>query len=436
MTGHIAAELALSDEDRSQLAGEQGAAVQFAMRILVRMATVMGASELLDIESAHIDSCLYHGRSGLDFAQRLVADGGTVCVPTTLNVSSLDLLHPDLYRGDVETGRLARDLMVLYEQLGCRPTWTCAPYQQDQRPSLGTNIAWAESNAIVFANSVLGARTNRYGDFIDICAAVTGRAPAAGLHLDEHRLATVVIDVNHLEPGVLAAPDFPAVLGYWMGAQITHEIAVIDGLPPDTGEDQLKALGAAGASSGSIALFHAVGITPEAPALAAALSPRVTPTVLRPSIESLRLVRGSLSRAEPGQPLAAVSLGTPHYSVSEFAQLATLLDGRRIAGGVTMFASTGRSVLNELSLRGLDTRLEASGVQIVTDTCTYITPIIEPRPGVIMTDSAKWASYAPGNIGAEVVFATTASCVESAVNGRIIETPSAWGTSQSDDVQP
>ena len=118
----------LSAVDNAYLAGERGAAGQFAMRILVRMAAVMGAVELLDIESAHIDSCLYHGQSGIDFARRLVTDGGQVVVPTTLNVSSLDLLHPDLYRGDAETGRLARDLMVLYEQLGCRPTWTCAPY--------------------------------------------------------------------------------------------------------------------------------------------------------------------------------------------------------------------------------------------------------------------------------------------------------------------
>jgi len=287
--------VALSETDRSQLAGEEGPAAQFAMRILVRMAAVMGARELLDIESAHIDSCLYHGRSGLDFAQRLVADGGQVVVPTTLNVSSLDLLHPDLYRGDPETGRLARDLMVLYEQLGARPTWTCAPYQQDQRPALGTNVAWAESNAIVFANSVLGARTNRYGDFIDICAAVTGRAPAAGLHLAENRYASVVVELTHLDPALSSAPDFAAVLGYWMGAQLTHEVAVIDGLPPDTTEDQLKALGAAAASSGSVALFHAVGLTPEAPTRAAALTQNAAPRTLRPSPEGLARVRRSLS---------------------------------------------------------------------------------------------------------------------------------------------
>jgi len=125
--------------------------------------------------------------------------------------------------------------------------------------------------------------------------------------------------------------------------------------------------------------------------------------------------------------LASVSLGTPHYSVAEFEHLVALLGDRRIAEGIELYASTGRSVLNELSLRGITTRLEAAGVQIVTDTCTYITPIIEPRPGVIMTDSAKWASYAPGNIGADVIFATTAECVESAVSGEVIDLPGPWG---------
>ena len=128
----------------------------------------------MPITSAHIDGCLFHGQAGLDFAERLLAEGARVEVPTTLNVSSLDLLHPPLYRGDPETARSARRLMEVYEAMGCQPTWTCAPYQLPDRPGFGQQIAWAESNAIVFANSVLGARTNRYGDFLDISCAVMG----------------------------------------------------------------------------------------------------------------------------------------------------------------------------------------------------------------------------------------------------------------------
>ncbi len=186
----------LTDEDRAMLEGERGDAVALAMRILVEMARVWEAERLIDITSAHIDSCLYHGRAGLDFAERLAEGGARVVVPTTLNVSSLDLLHPELVRLDAETAADARRLMDAYVAMGCRPTWTCAPYQLPERPAFGEHVAWAESNAIVFANSVLGARTNRYGDFIDICAAITGRAPLAGLHLDANRRATVVFRLD------------------------------------------------------------------------------------------------------------------------------------------------------------------------------------------------------------------------------------------------
>ena len=188
--------ISLTDDDRAALEGDLGDAVQLAMRILVRTSSAMGAASLLDITSAHIDGCLYHGQAGLDFARRLVDGGARVAVPTTLNVSSLDLLHPELVRLDRAIADDARSLMDAYVAMGCRPTWTCAPYQLPERPGLGEHVAWAESNAIVFANSVLGARTGRYGDFIDICCAITGRAPAAGLHLAEERRARTLFRVD------------------------------------------------------------------------------------------------------------------------------------------------------------------------------------------------------------------------------------------------
>src|SRR4051794_25235237 len=153
------------------LAGERGEAARLAMRIVAQSARVLGATRLIDVSSAHIDGCLYHGQASLDFVERLVARGGPGAGPAAPNVRPLDLLHPRLFRGDATTAAQARRLMDAYVALGCTPTWTCAPYQLPQRPGLGEQIAWAESNAIVFANSVLGARTNRYGDFLDICAA-------------------------------------------------------------------------------------------------------------------------------------------------------------------------------------------------------------------------------------------------------------------------
>ncbi len=196
--------LALTERDEALLAGEMGAAAQMAMRILVTMAGVYGAERLLDIESAHIDGCLYHGYSGLEFAERLVAGGARVVVPTTLNVGAMDLIHPEVFQGTEQVGQWATRMMRAYEAMGCRPTFTCAPYQAMHRPPLGAQIAWAESNAIVFANSVLGARTNRYGDFIDICCAITGRAPDVGLHRTENRAGQILFRL-YRHPGSLTS---------------------------------------------------------------------------------------------------------------------------------------------------------------------------------------------------------------------------------------
>ena len=206
-------ETEMTPYDEDLLSGHRGEAARIAMRIILEMARVAGAQRLIDVRSAHIDGCLYHGRAGLDFAERLVSAGGRVVVPATLNVGSLDLLHPGLFRGDEETARLARKLMDAYVEMGCEPTWTCAPYQLPERPSPGEHVAWTESNAIVFANSVLGARTDRYGDFLDICAAITGRVPDAGLHCKATRRGQVLFDPGNVPERLLREDVLYPVLG-------------------------------------------------------------------------------------------------------------------------------------------------------------------------------------------------------------------------------
>ncbi len=415
----------LSEADEAMLGGVLGEGLALAMRVVTRVATAMGASKLLDIESAHIDSCLDHGQAGVDFAARLAKERCQVRVPTTLNVSSLDLIHPELYRGEPSTKIRARRLMQYYEDMGCQPTWTCAPYQSEQRPDFGQHIAWAESNAVVFANSVLGARTHRYGDFIDICAAVTGRAPAAGLHLEENRVGQIVLDVSGLRPSLVEVDVFYPVLGHLLGQLAGSRVPVIDGLGFGVSEDRLKALGAAAASSGSVGLFHCVGTTPEAPDLYTACGGSTA--VERVVVDAEMLVRArDMLSTSTNTELGMVSLGTPHYSVREFERLVELLAGRRTHQSVNVYASTSREVLTEIELRGWVAYLEEAGVQLVTDTCTYITPIIADCHGVAMTDSAKWAHYAPGNIGVEVVFGATEDCVESAVLGRVVRDEGVW----------
>lgn len=411
-----------TERDRAFLSGTEGEAAALAMRIVLETAELMGAEGLIDVVRAHVDGCLFHGLAGLEFAERLVEGGARVRVPTTLNVGTLDLLHPDRSRGDAGTASLARRQMDAYVAMGCRPTWTCAPYQLAERPSLGDHVAWAESNAIVFCNSVLGARTNRYGDFIDVCAAITGRAPYAGLHRDEERRARLAVRLEDVPAALLDSDVLFPLLGHVVGREAGTAVPAILGLPPGTSEDRLKALGAAAASSGAVAMFHAVGVTPEAPTLEAATAGEVVPEIAVTAAR-LRAARAELGRVEDG-PVAAVCLGTPHASMAELERLRDLMDGRRPL--VPVWVNTGRDVLAEAERRGVAAALEQTGVSVVTDTCTYLTPVIGDVGGPVMTDSAKWAWYAPSNLGVDVVVGSLEECVRSALDGRVVRDPALW----------
>ncbi|MDP9581613.1 UNVERIFIED_ORG: putative aconitase [Burkholderia contaminans] len=410
--------LQLSERDDAMLRGAFGDGVARAMRIVTRTAEVMSAPNLIDITSAHIDGCLYHGQTSLDFVEYFVDTGARVAVPTTLNIGSLDLIHPELYHGDRTIERDARWLMEAHLQLGCESSFTCAPYQLKHRPRVGEQIAWAESNAIVFANSVLGARTSRYGDFLDLAAAITGRAPYAGLHVESNRAARIVFN----------APDFGnrpsrdiyfAALGLLIGRIAGAIVPAIVGLPADTTEDELKALGAAAASSGAVALFHAVGVTPEAPTLDAALHGRAAQRTVDVAMADLDEIRRTLNHGAAGDALVAVALGTPHFSLAEFRTLDALLDQFDGKPKCDFYVNTSRFILWELDELGLAGKFDARGVQIVVDTCTYITPVMKQLSGLVMTNSGKWASYAPANIGVTVAYGSMRECVRSAFEGKV-----------------
>jgi predicted aconitase len=405
----------LTDDDRSMLAGELGGAAAIAMELLVAAGDAMDAPHLLDITGAHIDGCLYHGLASLDFAIKLADAGGEVRVPATLNVSSLDLLHPGLYRGDEVTATRARSLMDAYVALGCKPTWTCAPYQLPDRPGLGDQVAWGESNAIVFANSVLGARTNRYGDFLDICCALTGRAPALGLHTDEGRVPGLTVEVE--VPDRWRDEDLLYVaVGHLLGAWAGTAVAFIRGLDQRADEDRLKALGAAAASSGAVAMFHVEGVTPEA----GDANLGAVADVLTIDEEAVRRALHELGPSH--ESIGAVSIGTPHASVAELERLAGICRGRRTR--IPFYVNTGRDVL--AAADAAVAVIEEFGARIVTDTCTYITPILEDVDGAVMTNSGKWAYYAPGNLGVGVVMGTMLECVETAVSGRLARSGAFW----------
>lgn len=404
--------------ERGLLEGAAGAGAALAMRVVAESARVLGATRLVPIRSAHIDSCLYHGDSGTLFAERLVGLGARVSVPTTLNVGALDLLHAKLARLDPAPRAMAHRLMSAYVAMGARQTWTCAPYQAGHRPAAGDDVAWGESNAVAFCNSVLGARTNRYGDFLDICAAITGRAPLTGLHLPENRVAKVLIDATGVPKAFWRDDAAYPILGTWLGRAVGQQVAAIEGIGRPT-EDQLKALGAAAASSGAVGLFHVIGVTPEAPSRAVAFGNASPENIIRLDLAALAKARASLSTANrvPGDPIDAVAVGSPHLSTDELRSLDRLLGNRQCTK--PLYACTGRHTLDVLRTEGVIERLSSRGVIVVVDTCIVVTPVLPAKAGVLVTNSGKFAHYAPPNTGYDVVFATLNECIESAVRGSL-----------------
>ncbi len=411
------------------LAGENGPAVQTAMRIVVKMGGLFGAPRLIPVTRAHIDSGIYEGQSGLDFVEMLLAKGGKVAVPTSMNVVSLDLENwQQNSRVPLSFATPARRLAEMYLKMGVKPTFTCAPYQlKENTPRFGEQIAWAESNAVAFVNSVVGARTNKYGDFFDICLALIGRVPAYGLHLAENRRGQLLLRLKDVSPALLRQDAFYQILGYLVGRLAGNNIPVIAGMPPGVSEDQLKALSAGAASSGSVTLFHAVGVTPEAPDLETAFGGNTPLETIEIDMPGLRQARQELS-ANPGggdRP-DVIALGSPHFSLAEGIQLANLVENRKVAPGIEFFVATNRAVYHALIERGLLEKLLAFGANVTQDTCVVVSPLIKPDAQLLMTNSAKYAYYAPGKLNMPVVFGTLAECVDSAVAGRLLRDDALW----------
>lgn len=307
------------------------------------------------------------------------------------------------------------------------PTWTCAPYQTAFRPRFGQQIAWGESNAVVFANSVIGARTERYPDLLDICAAITARVPAVGLHLAENRRASLLLQLASVPVHLQERDDFYPIFGHLVGSLAGDRVVAIQGIEVEPQEDQLKAFGAAAASSGSVALFHMIGITPEAPTLSAVTDGRSATETITVTMDDLRRARRELS-THNGQELDMVVLGSPHFSLPEFAKLAELTDGRKADRAVEFLVTSSRAMAALAERGGYLQSLREFGGRLTLDTCILTTPMLPDSVRVLMSNSAKYAYYSPGLLGTEVVFGSLSDCVESAVAGRVIREESAWGS--------
>jgi predicted aconitase len=404
------------------LDGEYGYALETAMSVLAKLGDMYGADRMIEIDNVHVDASTYAGihEAGLQFCKTLAKENARFRVPTTLCISAIDFNLWRQLRVPVRYVKKQRELADAYARMGATPTWTCAPYQYGAGIRFGQDIAWAESNAIAFANSVVGARTNRYADLVDVCAGLTGKVPRFGLYLNENRHGQVLLCAEAIETGHLSCTDYSA-LGYFIGDTVGQKIPVIAGLSPRSSIDHLKSLAAAAATSGSVALFHIVGVTPEARTSAEAFGNTVMQEKILIGNEELQRAGMQLSTVEEGQADLIV-LGCPHYSVEQIGEAASLLEGRRVRSNVQVWLFTSRAARMLAQRKGYVKVIEAAGGKVLSDTCALHLPLHGWNFQTIATDSAKMAHYAPAIIGADVVFADTAECLNYATKrkGRVM----------------
>ena len=414
---HAAQTIELSKNDQDMLNGMYGDAAKMAMEILLCIAKIQGASKLIDVTQAHIDACIYHGPSSLAFAQALVKRGAKVRIPTTLNAISIDERRWREHGISENLGQPASQLGYAFMEMGAKPSFTCAPYLLNTAPEFSEQIVWAESNAVMFANSVIGARTQKYPDFLDIFIALTGRAPAAGSHMDDGRLPTLCIRVDPL-----TEPDdaFWPLLGYHIGLVAANDLPMIyglDGYHPSL--DDLKAFSAAFATSSSAAMFHMFGVTPESNDAHSWCEKKalidnihtITKQALTTSFNELNTAKSNA--------VDMVCIGNPHLSLTECETLARLVLNKKRDANVRFIVTLGREIHNEAAGHGYIDTLERFGVEIITDTCwCMITePVIPKNATILMTNSGKYAHYGPALVQRDMHFANLESCVKASCTG-------------------
>lgn len=405
----------LTDEERAWLAGDAGPATRRALEIVVALARIYGAERLIPVESVQISGVSYRnlGDAGVEFLRHWVEEGARVRVPTTLNPAAMDMVDWTAQGIDADFAAHQQEVLALFSAMGVgggAPVPTCTPYLIGSRPAMGAHVAWAESSAVVFANSVLGARTNREGGPGAIAAAIVGRTGAYGLHLDAQRRSTVLVKAND-PPRTIA--DYSA-LGALVGQQTRNAVPYFVGLPLDPEEplleEKLKALGAAMAATGSVALYHVAGITPEARA-----DPQLAATGETLAVGPL--AEGYAALSDPADSDAAdidlVWIGCPHASLHEIAYVAAALDGRTLR--IPLWVTSARPVKAVAEMQGLVAKIEAAGGRVFADACLAIGPVRELGYRLVATPSAKGAYYLRNLAQVSVQFAPLDACLEAAL---------------------
>jgi hypothetical protein len=383
----------LDKADERILAGEEGETRQKMLELLVALGKVFGADRLVPIKSAQVSGASYKtiGKYGLDWLASLDAKA---VVPAVLNPIGMARTRWEEMGIDPAFAGNQQAVIAAYERLGIRLDCTCTPYYLYET-RYGDHLAWSESSAVSYANSVIGARTNREGGPSALAAAIIGKTPCYGLHLDKNREPQMVIDV-HADTSNWTIADYGA-LGYHAGKIVGNRIPYFRGITP--GADALKAIGAAMAATGAVALYHVEGVTPEAQKKRYDIS----------GIETIPVEQAEISRLFTDIPVDAVALGCPHCSPAELAEIARLLAGKVVTKPLYVFSAQG---VIEKNARIVDS-IEKSGARVFADTCMVVSPVME-QYGSIMVNSGKALAYVPNMCGGKARIGTLEACIAAA----------------------
>jgi predicted aconitase len=380
----------LDPEDEQILAGERGETRQKMLELLVALGKVFGAEHLVPIKSAQVSGASYKtiGKYGLDWLASLDAKA---IVPAVLNPIGMARTRWEEMGIDPDFAKKQQAVVRAYKRLGIRLDCTCTPYYLHET-RYSDHLAWSESSAVSYANSVIGARTNREGGPSALAAAIIGKTPCYGLHLPQNRVPQMVIDV-HADTSRWGVADYGA-LGYHAGKLVGNRIPFFQGIKPDA--DQLKAIGAAMAATGAVALYHVEGITPEAQKNQYDIS----------GIETVPVEQADVSRLFTDIPVDAVALGCPNCSSAELAEIARLLTGKIVTKPLYVFAAQG---VIDRNVKIVDS-IEKSGARVFADTCMVVSPAMEQYSS-IMINSGKALAYVPNMCGGQARIGTIEDCV-------------------------
>jgi predicted aconitase len=423
--------LRLTDDEKALLDGRHGAARQKAMDLLVRYAQALGAERFVEtknvagvpgsanafLQQYYKDKSTAQGDaifSHFDLDSDELVDAPAAAVHTWHLQGGADPLHWQTLgmKAEVMRGHEAREAFA--SSKGVEILKTCTPYLAGNVPAFGEHLAWMESSAVIYANSVLGARTNTEGRESTSAAMLTGRIPDWGLHRDEPRRGTHRVDVTLPISSVI---DW-GMLGYFTGDVVQEHIPVLNGplAPPDI--VRLKHFGAAASSSGGVEMYHLAGITPEAPDVETAFSGNVPVERFEYGPAERRRVYDALNATASDPAVDYVMLGCPHAAIEQLSEAAAVLAGRRLHSATQLWIFTSRAVREEADRRGYIETIRTAGGMVMTDTCSAFAQAVPPGTKVAALDSAKQAHYLPAILGVQTWFGTTRDCIEAAVSGR------------------